>query len=228
MLSRIGSGTGIFTRALLAHIQWNVAIKQIKAIEPSEGMRFVFSQQVKDDRVTVAEGTFIATGIPDSWADLVVIAQAYHWCPDYEAASAEFSRILKPNGTVAYIWNLEDRDGARWVSELRDLIEVHEQGTPQFRHMYWRQTFDTPSYQKEFNPPEEKTWAYKLQADKEVVVDRAASKSYVAILPDDKKAEVQEEIRKIVDQGLDKVWIDETQGLFEYPYKTWVVIAHKK
>ena len=75
MLSRIGSGTGIFTRALLAHIQWNAAIKQIKAIEPSEGMRSVFSQQVKDDRVTVAEGTFIATGIADSWADLVIIAQ---------------------------------------------------------------------------------------------------------------------------------------------------------
>ena len=75
MLSRIGSGTGIFTRALLAHVQWNAAIKQIKAIEPSEGMRSVFSQQVKDDRVIVAEGTFTATGIADNWADLVVIAQ---------------------------------------------------------------------------------------------------------------------------------------------------------
>lgn len=75
MLCRIGSGTGIFTRALLAHKKWNAAIKQIKAIEPSEGMRSVFSQQVKDDRVTVAEGTFIATGIADGWADLVVIAQ---------------------------------------------------------------------------------------------------------------------------------------------------------
>ena len=75
MLSRIGSGTGIFTRALLAHTQWNAAIKQIKAVEPSEGMRSVFSQQVKDDRVSIAEGTFSATGIADSWADLVVIAQ---------------------------------------------------------------------------------------------------------------------------------------------------------
>ena len=175
-----------------------------------------------------------------------ILSQAYHWCPDYDAASTEFSRILKPNGTVAFIWNLEDRsiidldfdsfrssllfyrDGARWASEVRDVIEVQEQGTPQFRHMYWRQTFDTQSYQREFNPPEENTWTYKLQADKEIVVDRASSKSYVAVLPDDKKAEVQEEIRKIVDQGLDRVWIDETQGLFEYPYKTWAVIAHKK
>jgi len=224
----IGAGTGIFTRALLAHVQWNAAIKQIKAIEPSEGMRSVFSQQVRDDRVTVADGTFSATGIADGWADLVVIAQAYHWCPDYEAASVEFSRILKPMGIVAYIWNLEDRDRARWVSEVRDVIQVHEQNTPQFRHMYWRQTFDTPSYQREFNPPEERTWSYKLRATKEIVVDRASSKSYIAVLPDDKKAQVQEEIRKIVDHGLDRVWIDEMQGIFEYPYKTWVVIAHKR
>jgi len=222
----IGSGTGIFTRALLA--QWNTAIYQIKAIEPSEGMRSMFSQTVKDDRVTVAEGTFDATGIAEGWADLVVIAQAFHWCPDYNTASAEFSRILKPNGTVAFTWNLEDRDGARWVSQVRDIIEVYEQNTPQFRLMLWRQLFDTPSYQREFNPPEEKTWQYKIQTSKNNVVDRASSKSYIAVLPDDKKAEVQEEVSKVVDQGLDRVWIDKAQGLFEYPYKTWVVIAHKQ
>lgn len=107
-------------------------------------------------------------------------------------------------------------------------MELHELGTPQFHRMYWRQTFDTPSYKKEFNPPEEKTWTYKLQADKEIVVERASSLSYLAVLPNEKRALVQEEIRKIVDQGLDKVWIDETHGLFEYPYKTWAVIAHKK
>lgn len=94
--------------------------------------------------------------------------------------------------------------------------------------MYWRQTFDTLSYQREFDPPEEKRWEFRLHASKEIVVDRASSKSYIAVLPDDKKAEVQEEIRKVLDQGLDRVWIDETQDLFEYPYKVWVVIAHKK
>jgi Methyltransferase domain len=75
ILSRIGAGTGLFTRALLANVQWNAAINQIKAIEPSEGMRSVFSQQINDNRVSVAEGTFSATGITDGWADLVVIAQ---------------------------------------------------------------------------------------------------------------------------------------------------------
>ena len=48
---------------------------QLKAIEPSEGMRNTFSKTVKDDRVTVAEGSFDKTGINDGWADIVIIAQ---------------------------------------------------------------------------------------------------------------------------------------------------------
>lgn len=35
--------------------------------------------------------------------------EAFHWCPDYDGASKEFARILKPDGVVAFIWNLEDR-----------------------------------------------------------------------------------------------------------------------
>lgn len=72
---RIGAGTGIFTRALLTHPDWSSNIKAIKAIEPSPGMRDVFSQAVKDDRVTISEGTFEKTGVDDQWADLIIIAQ---------------------------------------------------------------------------------------------------------------------------------------------------------
>ncbi|KAJ3516618.1 hypothetical protein NLJ89_g1012 [Agrocybe chaxingu] len=223
----IGSGTGIFTRALLADPEWNQRIKQLQAVEPSEGMRDIFSKTVKDDRVTVSEGAFASTHAEDSWADLVVIAQAFHWCPDYGAACLEFSRILKPGGSVAFIWNLEDRDSAEWVGRIRDHIEVHEQGTPQFRHMYWRQTFDTPEYQSEFEPHKEQVWTYHLQGTKETVVDRALSKSYIAILPPDKKTKVQDEIRKIIDDS-HKTWIDKSKGIFEYPYKTHVVVAYKR
>ena len=125
-MTRIGSGTGIFTRALLADPKWNAIIQDLKAVEPSQGMRDVFARTVKDDRIVVSEGTFDATGIEDNWADLVVIAQvrvvnsvlnhshvakmkAFHWCLDYNAAAAEFARILKPEGAVAFVWNLENR-----------------------------------------------------------------------------------------------------------------------
>jgi len=72
---RVGSGTGIFTRALLAHPEWSSSVGQLKAIEPSEGMRDVFSKTVQDARITVAKGSFDNTGVEDGWADLVVIAQ---------------------------------------------------------------------------------------------------------------------------------------------------------
>jgi len=224
----IGSGTGIFTRALLAHPDWSSSVKIWKAIEPSEGMRDVFSRTVKDDRVTVSEGTFDNTGVESGWADLVVIAQAYHWCSDYGTASVEFARILKPNGVVVYIWNLEDREGARWVAQLRERIESHEKGTPQFRLNLWRQTFDTPAYKELFQAPEERVWSYILPGTLQVVMDRACSKSYIAVLPEDEKVKVKEDVKNIVLKGEDKVWMNENQGVFEYPYKTWVVVAKKK
>ena len=58
-----------------------------------------------------------------------ILSQAYHWCPDYEAATAEFSRILKPNGTVAYIWNLEDRSAIDLIYGLFHLSHIFFTGT---------------------------------------------------------------------------------------------------
>ena len=38
-------------------------------------MRNVFGQKVKDDRISISEGYFDATGVENGWADLVVMAQ---------------------------------------------------------------------------------------------------------------------------------------------------------
>ena len=72
-------------------------------------MREQFAKTVHDPRASVRDGTFDATHVEDGWADLVVIAQAFHWCPDYDKAAREFARVLKPDGVVVLIWNLEDR-----------------------------------------------------------------------------------------------------------------------
>jgi hypothetical protein len=120
------------------------------------------------------------------------------------------------------------REKTRWVAQIRDRIEKHEQGTPQFRLLLWRQTFDTPSYKRFFLPQVEKTWPYTLETTFEKTVDRVFSKSYVAVLPEDAKAEVRKDVADIIERGEDKVWIDEHNGTYEYPYKCYVVIAHKK
>ncbi|KIJ99676.1 hypothetical protein K443DRAFT_101793 [Laccaria amethystina LaAM-08-1] len=230
---RIGAGTGIFTRALLAQPEWDSSINEIRAIEPSEGMRSIFSKTVNDERVSINKGTFDASGIENGWANLIVVAQAFHWCPNYELAAAEFDRILKPKGTLALIWNLEDRqafifcrDGAEWVAQVRERIERHEEGTPQFRLGLWRQVYNAASYQKAFRAPHEQTWSYNLEATANTVIDRASSKSYIAVLPPAVKAEVQQDLRRILADG-EKIWVDKKLGVFEYPYETLVVIAQK-
>ena len=119
-------------------------------------------------------------------------------------------------------------EGAGWVAQLRDRIEQHESGTPQFRLGLWRATFDTPSYKHFFEAPGESTWSYNLLGSESIVIDRACSKSYIAVLADDKKSQVVEDVKSIIKKGDGLVWSNEEKGEFNYPYKTYVVIARKK
>ncbi|KAI6103394.1 S-adenosyl-L-methionine-dependent methyltransferase [Pisolithus sp. B1] len=224
----IGAGTGLFTRALLSHPDWTSSIARLRAIEPSEGMRKVWSEKVTVENATIEEGTFESTAVPDGWADLIVIAQAFHWCPDHDKACTEFSRILKEDGSVVFIWNLEDRDRAGWVAQLRERIERHEHGTPQFRLGLWREAFTTPSYLGNFEKPEENVWEYHLVTTESLCVDRALSKSYIAVLPPEEKDKVASDLKTILARGDDRVWVDKSQGTFEYPYKTFVVVSRKQ
>jgi hypothetical protein len=172
--------------------------------------------------------------------------QAFHWCQDYDAAAAEFSRILKPEGVVALIWNLEDRfvshksshgcevftidrvSETSWVAQVRDLIEQFEQGTPQFRLDLWRALFGTLSFQNFFHPHKERSWCYPLVSSLDIVIDRAMSKSYIAVQSEDIKATIKAGVTEIVDRGDGKQWIDADKGLFEYPYTTLVVVFQRK
>ncbi|THU96520.1 S-adenosyl-L-methionine-dependent methyltransferase [Dendrothele bispora CBS 962.96] len=224
----IGAGTGIFTRALLAHPEWKDAIAQLKAVDPSSGMREVFAKTVTDERVTVQEGTFDNTGVEDGWADVIIIAQAFHWCPDHERACTEFSRVLKPNGVWTMLWNLEDRDAARWVAGLRNRFEQHESGSPQFRLGLWRKVFETIAYNRFFEPQEERVFQYTLETTEDQVLDRVCTKSYIAVLPPDEKEKVLSDVRAVLQKGEDKEWIDESKGVFKYPYQTFVVVCRKK
>jgi hypothetical protein len=120
------------------------------------------------------------------------------------------------------------REAAQWVAQLRDLIERHERGSPQFRLGLWRQLYKAPSFLNYFSPAEERSWSYSLPGSADIVAARASSKSYIAILPDDVKESVIDDVRRILEEGRDLVWKDRSQGLFEYPYTTLVVTAVKK
>jgi len=93
--------------------------------------------------------------------------------------------------------------------------------------MLWKKVYETPSYQKYFSEAVEKIWPVIFPATADIVVNRACSKSYVAVLEENAKSKVANDVQEIVARGEDRVWIDEGAGIFEYPYQTWIVIAHK-
>jgi len=100
----VGCGTGISTRLFARE-----GIEVI-GVEPNDDM---LSQAQSDDttisgKIEYKSGTAEETGLPNSCANLVLCAQAFHWFRSNESLS-EFSRILKKGGYCALIWNERDR-----------------------------------------------------------------------------------------------------------------------
>jgi hypothetical protein len=120
-----------------------------------------------------------------------------------------------------------DSEAARWVAQIRDTIEIYENGTPQFRLNLWCQTFSTLAYLEHFKAPEEHTWSRVIPTTEEGAYNRAFSASYVAALGDEEKAVVRTRLRSVLERAEERIWIDEASGIFEYPYKTFLVLMHK-
>jgi len=230
-VAEMGVGTGLFTRALLADSQWDKAISSLRCIEPLESMRDVFAQSVQDPRVSISDGTFENSDIPDGWADVILAATAFHWCNDLEAASQEFNRILKPNGTVVFVWQLEDRE-KRWVDQMWILGEKYQKATGktinEFKNWHFQKLFDLPSYKANFRDPEEMNVKYSTESTLEIVTTRYMTWSAIAMQSDDEKKNTAEELKAIVEKGEDLVWLNEAEGIFELPMSTPVVVIRRK
>lgn len=98
-MADVGSGTGIFTRLLLA------AGAKVYAVEPNDAMRQAAEAEFRASANFISvKGSAEATGLKDHSVSLLTCAQAFHWF-DPAGARREFSRILAPGGWCAVIWN---------------------------------------------------------------------------------------------------------------------------
>jgi len=106
VVADIGSGTGILTRVLLE------TGAEVIGVEPNSGMRSAAERLLaKFPRFTSRDGRAEATGLVPSSVDMITAAQAFHWF-DWDQTKSEFTRILKPGGWVALIWNKRRTDSA--------------------------------------------------------------------------------------------------------------------
>ena len=95
----IGSGTGIFSKLLLDR-NFDVI-----GVEPNESMRKAAERQLSDyENFSSVDGQSECTYLASSSIDLITAAQAFHWFSGGKTKQ-EFSRILKPGGYIALIWN---------------------------------------------------------------------------------------------------------------------------
>lgn len=161
----IGAGTGISSRLLA---QQGV---RVFAIEPNEAMREAASPH---PLVEFRDGTAEATNLPDASVDLVTCFQAFHWF-NPEPTLAEFHRILKPSGRLAVVWNDRDKED-EFTQKYTRLVQIASNHHPAESRLV---SVD-PLLESSFFPNVHRyTFTYRQELDREGLIGRAMSVSYV-------------------------------------------------
>ena len=181
----LGAGTGKFTQLLMQ------TGAEVIAVEPVAAMLALLAADLPAVR-TLRAG---AQELPLATAsvDAVICAQSFHWFATRQVL-AEMHRVLKPGGMLGLIWNVRDRSVA-WVEALTRIMDPHEGDAPRYDDGEWRAVFPAPG----FEPLREKSVAHAHTGSAEqVIVDRVASVSFIAALPDADRRAVLDEVRALI------------------------------
>jgi SAM-dependent methyltransferase len=95
----IGAGTGIWTRMVQG-----AGVKTSIAIEPNDDMRINGIEDSQKMNIRWLAGSAENTGLQAGSADLVSMASSFHWA-NFDLATQEFHRILRPMGRFVALWN---------------------------------------------------------------------------------------------------------------------------
>lgn len=113
----VGAGTGIWTRMLAAR-----GLRSVVAVEPNDDMRGQGVETSRGTEVAWRKGSAEATGLADGSVDLLTMASSFHWA-DFDAACAEFHRVLRPRGVFMALWN------PRYIEANPLLVEIEAEIT---------------------------------------------------------------------------------------------------
>lgn len=181
----LGAGTGKFT-ALLTKTG-----AEVIAVEPVMAML----ERLAEDLPGVHALPATAQMLPLAAAsvDVVICAQSFHWFASPKTL-LEIRRVLKPGGELGLIWNVRDAS-VPWVSALEELIARHEGDAPRYYNGEWREVFPAPG----FGPFREKSLAHVHTGSAEnVIVDRVASVSFIAALPEAERQTLLAQVRALI------------------------------
>ena len=182
----LAAGTGKLTRLLVP------AGADLVAAEPVAGMRDTFLTILPD--IPIVATTAEQLAFRDGSLDAVTIAQAFHWF-DHDRALAALRRALRPNGRVGLVWNARDRT-VPWVDGVWSIMDRVEKRAPWRDHDEWSASAsrDLPG----FGPQHVAQFRHDQPTTPEAMVQRVASVSHVAVLPEPERAAVLDEVRDLL------------------------------
>jgi SAM-dependent methyltransferase len=183
----LAAGTGKFTRALMS-----AGVTPI-AVEPVAHMRATFAEQTPGTEIL--DGTAEALPFDDASVDALVAAQAFHWF-DGPAALREIHRVLKPMAGLGLVWNGSDRS-IDWVDAIWSEIDARRDDTPSAWSYEWRNAFvGNPA----FTPLTSATFRHDHLLDREGLVARVTSISFIARGPEHDREVLARHVRSVCDE----------------------------
>lgn len=189
VVADIGSGTGISARVFLEHGN------TVYGVEPSGPMRAAAEEFLAafSDFHSV-EGTAEHTGLPDDSVDFVIAAQAFHWFEPV-GTHAEFSRILKPGGHVALIWNERQLDTTPFLREYEQFLLKFANDYTKVRHENVTQNSLKAFFQKDFRTA---GFSNSQSLDFDGLLGRVLSSSYMPTESDQSFPQMKDDLRVLV------------------------------
>lgn len=204
----LAAGTGKFTAALIDAGAAPVAVEPLA--------RFREPLRRKFPKVPLVAALAEALPFRSGRFDAVMVAQAFHWF-DPEPALAEVHRVLRPGGALALVWNVRD-ESHPLHAEMGRLFEGVNPGVPGHRKGRWKAALEAaPGY----SPLSHFEGQFVQEHDVARIVDRAASVSFVAALPEPERDRLLAELRHAAESDPDI----QATGRVELPYRTdvyWV------
>jgi SAM-dependent methyltransferase len=178
----LAAGTGLLTVPLVA------AGHDVVAVDPAAGMLERLLARLPS--VPALEGSAESIPLPDADIDVVTAAQAAHWF-DPAPAAAELRRVLRPGGAITFVWNMRD-DRVAWSAALDALLaqEQVERFSPRAV---------TEAFVRELGADLETYESLSVQRQSpDDVVAGLATRSYVATMPESRRADFLGAVRELL------------------------------